>query len=131
MAIPLDRFGALAMEAQKPTALGERCTVFIETAIASACSEGAEQADIAAGLCHAIVRNYLHKVVGSKSVGDHIVLQGGVAYNPGIVAAFRSVCGDRLRVSPYFPISGAYGAALLALEQIGQTLRKAATMPGL
>ena len=117
MGIPLADFGPLALRAEQPTELGERCTVFIETAIASAAAAGTAQSDIAAGLCHAIVRNYLHKVVGSKRVGDHIVLQGGVAYNPGIVEAFRSVCGDRLTVSPYFPISGAYGVALLALEQ--------------
>lgn len=117
MGIPLADFGPMALGAKQPTELGERCTVFIETAIASAAAAGTSQADIAAGLCHSIARNYLHKVVGSKHVGEHIVLQGGVAYNPGIVEAFRCVYGDRLTVSPYFPISGAYGVALLALEQ--------------
>ena len=78
MGIPLAEFGQLALSAEHPAALGERCTVFIETAIASAAAEGVPQADIAAGLCHAIVQNYLHKVVGSKPVGQHIVLQGAV-----------------------------------------------------
>ena len=93
--------------------------MFIETAIASASAEGISRADIAAGLCHSIVQNYLHKVVGSKPVGQHIVLQGGVDYNPGIVAAFQSAYGDRIQVSPIFSISGAYGAALLAQEAVG------------
>ena len=119
MGIPLAEFGPLALSAEHPAALGERCTVFIETAIASAAAEGVPQADIAAGLCHAIVQNYLHKVVGSKPVGQHIVLQGGVDYNPGIVAAFQSAYGDRVQVSPVFSISGAYGAALLAHEAVG------------
>lgn len=78
MGIPLAEFGPLALSAEHPAALGERCTVFIETAIASAAAEGVSQAEIAAGLCHSIVQNYLHKVVGSKPVGQHIVLQGGV-----------------------------------------------------
>lgn len=121
MGIPLAEFGPLALSAEHPAALGERCTVFIETAIASAAAEGVPQADIAAGLCHAIVQNYLHKVVGSKPVGQHIVLQGGVDYNPGIVAAFQSAYGDRIQVSPVFSISGAYGAALLAQEAVGDT----------
>lgn len=119
MGIPLAEFGPLALSAEHPAALGERCTVFIETAIASAVAEGVPQADIAAGLCHAIVQNYLHKVVGSKPVGQHIVLQGGVDYNPGIVAAFQSAYGDRVQVSPVFSISGAYGVALLAQEAVG------------
>lgn len=116
MGIPIREFGPLALSAGAPAELGERCTVFIETAISSAESMGAGKADIAAGLCHSIVRNYLHKVVGNKPVGTHIVLQGGVAYNPGIVAAFRHAYPDTLKVSPCFSISGAYGVSLLALE---------------
>ena len=119
MGIPLAEFGPLALSSEHPASLGERCTVFIETAIASASAEGISRADIAAGLCHAIVQNYLHKVVGSKPVGQHIVLQGGVDYNPGIVAAFQAAYGSRVRVSPVFSISGAYGAALLAQEAVG------------
>lgn len=119
MGIPLAEFGTLALSSEHPASLGERCTVFIETAIASASAEGISRADIAAGLCHSIVQNYLHKVVGSKPVGQHIVLQGGVDYNPGIVAAFQSAYGDRVQVSPVFSISGAYGVALLAQEAVG------------
>ncbi|WP_333652543.1 acyl-CoA dehydratase activase [Lacrimispora sp.] len=116
MGIPLAEFGPLALSASSPLDLGERCTVFIETSIASASAQGARTEDIAAGLCHSIVRNYIHKVVGSKPVGKKIVLQGGVAYNPGIVAAFQHFFGERLFVSPYFPVSGALGAAILAAE---------------
>lgn len=116
MNIPIQDFGDLALSATAPVELGERCTVFIETAIASAMASQVSKADIAAGLCHAVVRNYLHKVVGSKPVGEHIVLQGGVAYNPGIVAAFRQTYGNHITVSPCFSVSGAFGAALLALE---------------
>lgn len=116
MGIPINEFGSFALTAKNPASLGERCTVFIETAIAAASAEGIAQNEIAAGLCYAIVKNYLHKVVGTKPVGNHIVLQGGVAYNPGIVAAFRAVYGDRLTVNPYFSISGAFGVALLAKE---------------
>lgn len=119
MDIPIGEFGPLALRSETPADLGERCTVFIETAIDSAQAEGASQADVAAGLCHSIVKNYLHKVVGNKPVGQHIVLQGGVAYNPGIVAAFQNACPETLTVSPCFSISGAYGAALLALEAVG------------
>lgn len=116
MGIPINEFGPLALTAKNPASLGERCTVFIETAIAAAAAEGIVQNEIAAGLCYAIVKNYLHKVVGTKPVGNHIVLQGGVAYNPGIVAAFRAFYGERLTVNPYFSISGAFGVALLAKE---------------
>lgn len=55
-------------------------------------------------------------------MGNHIVLQGGVDYNPGIVAAFQCAYGDKVTVSPVFSISGAYGAAILAYESMGITV---------
>lgn len=51
-------------------------------------------------------------------MGRHVVLQGGVAYNPAIVAAFRQALGGALTVSPWFAVSGAVGAALLALDEM-------------
>ena len=116
MGIPLDDFGPLALQSASPLDLGERCTVFVESAIADALAAGADKRDVAAGLCLSVVRNYLHRVVGTRRVGERIVLQGGVAYNPGIVAAFCASFGDRLTVSPWFAVSGAVGAALLAAE---------------
>ena len=119
LGIALSDYGALALSAERPVDLGERCTVFVETAINAALAKGATKPEVAAGLCLSVVRNYLHKVVNNKPVGRRIVLQGGVAYNPAIVAAFRAYAGDGLTVSPYFAVSGAVGAALLAAEAQG------------
>ena len=117
LGIAIGDYGALALGAEAPIDLGERCTVFVETAINAALSAGASKADVAAGLALSIVRNYLHRVVGAKHVGNHIVLQGGVAYNPAIVEAFRAFWGDSVTVSPHFAVSGAVGAALMAAEE--------------
>ena len=117
LGIAIGDYGALALGAEAPIDLGERCTVFVETAINAALSVGATKADVAAGLALSIVRNYLHRVVGAKHVGSHIVLQGGVAYNPAIVEAFRAFWGDSVTVSPHFAVSGAVGAALMAAEE--------------
>lgn len=119
LGIALPDYGALALSAERPVDLGERCTVFVETAINAALAKGATKPEVAAGLCLSVVRNYLHKVVNNKPVGRRIVLQGGVAYNPAIVAAFRAYAGEDLTVSPYFAVSGAVGAALLAAEAQG------------
>lgn len=116
LGIALDEYGPVALAAAAPPDLGERCTVFMETALATAQAAGVAKEDLAAAICHSVVRNYLHKVVGTKPVGKRIVLQGGVAYNPAIVAAFRHYAGDGLTVSPWFAVSGAVGAALLALQ---------------
>ncbi len=120
LGIAIGDYGELALGAEAPIDLGERCTVFVETAVNAALSAGASKADVAAGLALSIVRNYLHRVVGAKHVGDHIVLQGGVAYNPAIVEAFRSFWGDSLTVSPCFAVSGAVGAAHMAAEKAAE-----------
>ena len=119
LGIALPDYGPLALSAEHPVDLGERCTVFVETAINAALAKGATKPEVAAGLCLSVVRNYLHKVVNAKPVGRRIVLQGGVAYNPAIVAAFRAYAGENLTVSPWFAVSGAVGAALLAAEVQG------------
>ncbi|MDR2434390.1 MAG: acyl-CoA dehydratase activase [Treponema sp.] len=117
--IPLNQFGNAALSAQTPCDLGERCTVFIETNINKELAKGASKEDIAAGLCYSVVKNYLHRVVANKPVGEHILLQGGVAHNSALVAAFKSEFGSRLKAAPYFSISGAIGAALMVRERTG------------
>lgn len=118
LGLSLKEFGETALTSSAPADLGERCTVFIESAVAAAAAEGVPMADITAGICFAIVKNYMHKVAQQSLIGEHIVLQGGVAYDPAIVAAFKTYFGKRLTVSPYFAISGAYGAAVLAAENM-------------
>ena len=114
--IPLSEIGDMALGADHPINLGERCTVFMETSIASHLGRGAAMADITAGLCYAIVKNYLNRVVGRKKIGNRIFLQGGIAYNQGVVNAFRSLTGKEIVVPPFFSVTGAYGAAILARE---------------
>ncbi|MDO5135693.1 MAG: acyl-CoA dehydratase activase [Eubacteriales bacterium] len=116
LGISIGEFGELALDGENPTALSERCTVFIETAVKNALSRGETKENICAGICEAIVSNYLHKVAAEDRIGNHIVLQGGVAYNPGIVRAFQKRFQGRIRVNPLFPVSGAMGAAIMAME---------------
>ncbi|MFP3043622.1 acyl-CoA dehydratase activase [Treponema primitia] len=117
--IPLEQYGDMALSADAPADLGERCTVFIESRVAALLAQGTSRNNIAAGLCYSIVNNYLNRVVGTRPIGNHILLQGGVAYNPGIVAAFKRAFGSRISIAPYFSVSGAVGAALLAKREIG------------
>ena len=116
--IPIEDFGDIALSSDKPISLGERCTVFIETSIAACLSRGAELNDIVSGLCYSIVNNYLDRVVGQKKVGNKIFLQGGLAYNQGVINAFRAVTGKEIIVPPFFSVTGAFGAALLTKEEM-------------
>jgi len=114
LGLSMESFSPLALMAKQPVDLGERCTVFIETNIATFLSQQEPMENIAAGLAYAVARNYLHKVVGKKQLGERIFLQGGVAHNQAVVNAFRSLLGEKaVFVPPFFSVTGAYGAAIL------------------
>ncbi|QUI23910.1 CoA activase [Vallitalea pronyensis] len=116
--IPIDDFGNIALQGDKPINLGERCTVFIETSIAAQLARGAQLENIASGLCYAIAKNYIGRVVGQKKIGKKIFFQGGVAYNQGVINAFRALTGKDIVVPPFFSVTGAYGAAILTKENM-------------
>lgn len=112
-----DEFSRLALSAKSPVALGERCTVFMESDLVHHQQRGAKKEDLVAGLCYSIVHNYLNKVVGKKLIGKKIFFQGGTAFNQGVVAAFEKVLGKEITVPPHHEVTGAIGAAILAKEE--------------
>ncbi len=116
----VEEFGEKALRAQSPANLGERCTVFIESDLVAHQSAGAKKEDLVAGLAYSIVYNYLNRVVAGKRVGERIFFQGGVAWNKGVVAAFEKVTGKPIIVPPHHDVTGAIGAAILAMEEKGE-----------
>ena len=112
-----EEFGRLALEAKNPVRMGERCTVFMESDIVHHQQRGALKEDLVAGLSYSIVQNYLNKVAEDRPIGDHIFYQGATVANRGIVAAFEKVVGKKINVPPHHDVTGAIGAALLALRE--------------
>ena len=112
-----DEFGDLALAGKNPVRLGERCTVFMESDLVHHQQRGAAKEDLVAGLSYSIVQNYLNKVAEDRPIGNHIFYQGATAANRGIVAAFQQVCGKKITVPPHHDVTGAIGAALLAMRE--------------
>ncbi|HQO77427.1 MAG TPA: acyl-CoA dehydratase activase, partial [Thermodesulfobacteriota bacterium] len=112
-----EEFGQLALRAPAGVPLGERCTVFMESDLVHHQQRGAEKDQLVAGLSYSIVHNYLNKVVEKKHIGDHIFFQGGTAFNQGVVAAFEKVVGKTITVPPHNEVTGAIGAAILAMQE--------------
>jgi CoA-substrate-specific enzyme activase, putative len=112
-----DEFAQLAFSSQLPVSLGERCTVFMGSDLVHHQQQGAKKEDLAAGLCYSIVHNYLNKVVSKKQVGERVFFQGGTAFNQGVVAAFEKVLDKSITVPPDHEVTGAIGAAILAMKE--------------
>ncbi len=117
LGVRLDEFGKMALDAENPVRMGERCTVFMESDLIHYQQQGVNTPDLVAGLCYSIVRNYLNKVVENRVIGKRIFYQGATALNPGIVAAFEAILGRRITVPEHCELTGARGAAMLAMER--------------
>ena len=109
-------FQEAALASEEPVSLAERCTVFMESDLASYAQKGAARGDLIAGLCYAIVYNYVNRVVGKRHIGQRIMFLGGPSLNQGIVAAFERVLKRPLVVPRHREVMGAYGAALAVRE---------------
>jgi predicted CoA-substrate-specific enzyme activase len=115
--IPIEEYEKFALKGECPIDLGDRCTVFIEGNISKALAEEKSKENITAGLSYSIVNNYLNKVVNKKPIGNKILLQGGIAYNQGVINAFRATLGKNITIPPFFSVTGAFGVALLTREE--------------
>lgn len=113
LGISMQEFLDLALKSENPCALGDRCTVFIESSITKALANGSKMEDVCAGLAYAIANNYLNRVINLKPIGDKVAIQGGIAYNEAVICAFRALTGKEIHVSPWFSVTGALGAASL------------------
>ncbi|THB67438.1 MAG: activase, partial [Spirochaetaceae bacterium] len=109
--------GDIALQAEAPLKFGEHCSAFINSDIRSAVQQGANKADITAGIVTSIVSNYLNRVVGNRSIGKKIVLQGGVAKNSAVAPSFALLLNKDILVPPNPELMGAYGVGLLALQK--------------
>lgn len=111
-------FQEIALSSENPVRLAERCTVFMESDLVSYHQKGARREDLLAGLCYAIVYNYLNRVVGKRKIGQRIMFLGGPSLNKAVVAAFEKVLKRPLIVPPHREVLGAYGAALYVKEHM-------------
>jgi predicted CoA-substrate-specific enzyme activase len=112
--IPVEEFGERALRSTKPTRIAGRCTVFAESDLVHKAQVGHPVDDIIAGLCTAIVENYLNNVGKGKEIRSPVVFQGGVSKNGGVVKAFSEALGCDIGVDENGHLMGAIGTALLA-----------------
>lgn len=117
LGIPIGDLGDLAQRATRPVRIAGRCTVFAESDMIHHQQVGHAVEDIVAGLCQALVRNYLANLAKGKDLEPPYVFQGGVAANRGMVKAFEDALGAPVKVPTHHALMGAYGAALLAQEE--------------
>jgi len=106
--------GPIALNADAPLKFGEHCSAFINSDIRKAVQQGASRENITAGIVCSIVANYLNRVVGNRTIGGKVFLQGGTAKNPAVPPAFAMLLDKEIIVPPAPELMGCFGVALLA-----------------
>ncbi len=114
LGIDIEDIGDYALKSQHPTPIAARCTVFAESDLVHKIQMGHSKEDILAGVCNAVVANYLNNVGKGKRIAAPVVFQGGVSKNQGVVAAFEKALRCEIIVDANGHLMGAIGAAILA-----------------
>lgn len=117
LGVEVEEFGPIALTSQKPTAIAARCTVFAESDLVHKAQIGHSKEDIIAGLCNAVVANYLNNVGKGKKIISPIVFQGGVSKNIGVIKSFETATGLPVIVDPNGHLTGAFGVAVIARKK--------------
>ncbi len=118
LGIPIEDFGEYALRSTSPVRIAGRCGVFAESDLIHKQQMGYRKEDLIAGLCIALVRNYLTNVARGKRIQPKVLFQGGVAANIGLRAAFEKMLGMGIVVPEHFKVMGALGAALIARNHV-------------
>lgn len=127
----VEDFAHEALFAKHPIDLGTRCTVFMNSKVKQAQKEGAEVADISAGLAYSVIKNALFKVIkvsDASELGNRIVVQGGTFYNNAVLRSFEKIANCQAIRPDIAGIMGAFGAALIARERYDFKECKTTTM---
>jgi predicted CoA-substrate-specific enzyme activase len=115
LGVSIDELGPFALQSNSPCTISSTCTVFAESEVVGRIGAGENSKDIAAGI-HAAMASKISTLSKRVGVVTPIGVTGGVALNP----AFRYYLSKQLGAELWMPenpqITGALGAALLALE---------------
>ena len=116
LGLSIEILGETDKEAAEILPISNTCTVFAESEVISRLAESRPIPDIVAGIHQSVAR----KAAGLAlriGVLPRVCLTGGVAQNKGIIAALEKELGHQLLIPQNPQLTGALGAALIALEK--------------
>lgn len=119
--IPVEEIAEKAFKSKRPSSLGSRCTVFMNSSVISEQKNGKTPDDIMAGLCNSVIENVFTKVIrlsNMKTLGENIVVQGGTFRNDAVLRSLELFTKREVVRAPYPGEMGAIGIALLTKKRV-------------
>lgn len=114
----IGELGHRAACGKHPVRIAGRCAVFAESDMIHKQQMGHHLDDILAGLCRALVRNFLSNLGKGHELKPPVIFQGGVAANQGIRLAFEEALGCKVIVPEHYDVMGALGVARLTRDEM-------------
>jgi activator of 2-hydroxyglutaryl-CoA dehydratase len=112
--IPLEEMDNLARQSENMVELGSYCTVFSATEVLEKIRKGIKVTDIVKGLFFSVIK----RIMEMDSLSEKVVMTGGVvAHNPYLVRMVEEMIERPILVPEHPQLTGAVGAALLALNR--------------
>ena len=112
----LEQLDELAMQSETNTVLNSYCTVFAGTEVLECIKAGQHPQDISMGLFRAIASRLFEMI--SSPYGPVAATGGVVAHCRAMNRALTEVLETEILLPPLPQHAGAYGAALMAREQV-------------
>ncbi len=115
MEVPLRDLGSMAARSCRPATISSMCVVFAESEIIGLLASGAAREDIVAGVQMAIASRVA--AMAGRILDGPVAFTGGVALVGGMADALSVALGAPVAIVSEPQMSGALGAALIALDQ--------------
>jgi predicted CoA-substrate-specific enzyme activase len=125
----LQELGPTGLTSQKSLNISSTCTVFAESEVVSLIAQGESVPDIAHAL-HAALARRLAGMVRLVGAGSPAIFSGGGALNSDLVRCLEEGLELSFHIPPRPQITGALGAALLALRYASVAGVEAPGSPG-
>jgi len=113
--IDLEHFTDIFLNTEEHVDISSTCTVFAESEIVSLIGQGVDKNKIIRGLIYSIVSK-ITSMVERIGLEEPVCMTGGVAKNLGVVKALEESLNIKINIPEEPQITGALGAAHLALD---------------
>jgi len=117
--VKVEDIGELSLKSKKRVEFNTGCAVFAESEAISRISQEVTKEDLLAGL-HRALAAQINSLAERIGVEQDIAMVGGGARDIGLVQALREIRGHDILVPQKPHMTAALGAALIAMESLGQ-----------
>jgi predicted CoA-substrate-specific enzyme activase len=115
LGLSIEEMAVRGLVSREEITISSMCSVFAQSEVVSLVAAGKRLEDIVRGLNRSVAAK-VTSLAGRSGLEREWMMTGGVARNPGVVAAIEERLGGTLRLPEQPELCGALGAALIAME---------------